>query len=66
MPALAGRLFARIDNFVAHQTPGVREAIEAVGAHLLYSSPCLPDFNPDDLLAWFNYVGYQLANLRPV
>ena len=35
-----------MDNLSAHKTKGVREAIEAVGAHLLYQPPYSPDFNP--------------------
>ena len=35
-----------LDNLGAHKVAGVREAIEAVGARLLYLPPYWPDFNP--------------------
>jgi transposase len=35
-----------MDNLSAHKVAGVREAIEAVGARLLYLPPYSPDFNP--------------------
>ncbi|NEP44649.1 MAG: IS630 family transposase [Okeania sp. SIO2H7] len=34
------------DNLRAHYAPGVKEAIESVGAKLIYLSPYSPDFNP--------------------
>ena len=35
-----------MDNLSSHKVAGVREAIEAVGASLLYLPPYSPDFNP--------------------
>lgn len=35
-----------LDNLQAHKVAGVREAIEAVGARILYLPPYSPDFNP--------------------
>lgn len=35
-----------LDNLNAHKVFGVREAIEAVGARVLYLPPYSPDFNP--------------------
>jgi transposase len=35
-----------MDNLPAHKVSGVREAIEATGATLLYLPPYSPDFNP--------------------
>jgi transposase len=35
-----------LDNLNAHKVAGVREAIEAVGARVLYLPPYSPDFNP--------------------
>ena len=35
-----------MDNLPAHRVSGVREAIEAAGAGLLYLPPYSPDFNP--------------------
>lgn len=35
-----------LDNLPAHKVAGVRDAIEGVGARLLYLPPYSPDFNP--------------------
>lgn len=35
-----------LDNLPAHKAAGVREAIHAVGARLLFLPPYSPDFNP--------------------
>jgi hypothetical protein len=35
-----------MDNLPAHKVAGVREAIEATGARLLYLPPYSPDLNP--------------------
>ena len=35
-----------MDNLSSHKRPGVRAAIEAAGAQLLYLPPYSPDFNP--------------------
>lgn len=35
-----------MDNLAAHKVDGVRQAIEACGAKLLYLPPYSPDFNP--------------------
>jgi transposase len=35
-----------MDNLPVHKAPGVREAIEAAGATLLYLPPYSPDLNP--------------------
>lgn len=39
-----------LDNLSAHKVPGVRQAIEATGAMLLYLPPYSPDFNPIEQL----------------
>ena len=39
-----------MDNLPAHKVDGVREAIEAVGASLLYLPPYSPDFNPIEMV----------------
>ena len=39
-----------IDNLRAHKVAGVREAVEAAGARLLYLPPYSPDFNPIEQL----------------
>lgn len=38
-----------MDNLPAHKVSGVREAIEAAGASLLYLPPYSPDFNPIEM-----------------
>ena len=38
-----------IDNLSSHKAPGVREAIEAKGARLLFLPPYSPDLNPIEL-----------------
>ena len=35
-----------LDNLGAHKVAGVREAVEAAGARILYLPPYSPDFNP--------------------
>ena len=35
-----------VDNLATHKIRGVREALEAAGARLLYLPPYSPDFNP--------------------
>ena len=35
-----------LDNLTAHKVKGVRQAIAAAGAELLYLPPCSPDLNP--------------------
>ena len=35
-----------MDNLAAHKVPGVREAIKAVGASVLYLPPYSPDLKP--------------------
>jgi transposase len=39
-----------LDNLAAHKVAGVREAIHAVGAGLLYLPPYSPDLNPVEQL----------------
>ena len=38
-----------LDNLPAHKPSAIREAIEAVGAILLFLPPYSPDFNPIEL-----------------
>ncbi len=45
-PALRPGDIVVMDNLPAHKVAGVREAIEACGAELLYLPPYSPDFNP--------------------
>ena len=46
-----------MDNLPAHKVEGVREAITAVGADVIYLPPYSPDFNPIENL-WSKLKGY--------
>jgi transposase len=46
-----------MDNLSAHKVAGVREAIEAVGARVLYLPPYSPDLNPIEP-AWSKVKNY--------
>lgn len=48
-PTLVAGDLVIMDNLSSHKRLGVREAIEAVGARLLYLPPYSPDFNPIEL-----------------
>jgi transposase len=45
-PQLSPGQVVVMDNLAAHKVAGVRELIEATGAHLVYLPPYSPDFNP--------------------
>jgi transposase len=49
-PALTPGDIVIMDNLAAHKVDGVRAAIEAKGASLLYLPPYSPDFNPIEQL----------------
>jgi transposase len=49
VPELAPGDVVVMDNLPAHKVSGVRQAIEAAGASLLYLPPYSPDFNPIEL-----------------
>ena len=46
VPTLRRHDIVIMDNLPSHKVPGVREAIESVGATLSYLPPYSPDFNP--------------------
>jgi transposase len=46
VPTLAPDEVVIMDNLPAHKAAGVRDAIEAAGARLLFLPPYSPDFNP--------------------
>jgi transposase len=48
-PTLRAGDIVVIDNLSSHKVQGVREAIEAAGARLLYLPPYSPDLNPIEL-----------------
>lgn len=45
-PTLAPGDIVIMDNLASHKVRGVRDAIEAAGAELVYLPPYSPDFNP--------------------
>ena len=49
-PALEPGDVVVLDNLAAHKVGGVREAIAAAGAHILYLPPYSPDMNPIEQL----------------
>lgn len=50
VPTLAPDDIVIMDNLGSHKVAGVRQAIEAAGATLLYLPPYSPDFNPIEQL----------------
>jgi len=46
VPTLSKGDVVVMDNLPAHKAAGIRDAIEAAGARLLYLPPYSPDFNP--------------------
>lgn len=46
VPTLAPGDIVVMDNLPAHKAAGIRDAIEAASANLLYLPPYSPDFNP--------------------
>ena len=46
VPTFAPGEVVVMDNLPAHKAAGIRDAIEAAGASLLYLPPYSPDFNP--------------------
>jgi transposase len=49
VPELASGDIVVMDNLAAHKVTGIRDAIEATGAILLYLPPYSPDFNPIEM-----------------
>lgn len=49
VPTLTPGDIVVMDNLPAHKIAGVRAAIEAAGAELLYLPPYSPDFNPIEM-----------------
>lgn len=50
IPALKPDDIVVMDNLASHKRAGVREAIEAAGAQLVYLPPYSPDLNPIELV----------------
>lgn len=59
VPTLAAGDIVVMDNLSSHKVGGIREAIEAAGADLLYLPPYSPDYSPIE-----NYWSKLEANLR--
>lgn len=49
VPSLSPGDTVIMDNLAAHKVAGIREAIEAAGAKLLYPPPYSPDMNPIEM-----------------
>lgn len=49
-PSLRSGDIVVMDNLAAHKVEGVRQALEAVGASVLYLPPYSPDFNPIEMV----------------
>ena len=50
LPTLREGDIVVLDNLSSHKVPGVKEAIESVGAKVLYLPPYSPDFNPIEMV----------------
>jgi Transposase and inactivated derivatives len=50
VPRLSNRKVVIVDNVSFHKVVGVKEAIEATGAHLFYLPPYSPDLSPIELM----------------
>ena len=50
VPTLRAGDIVVMDNLSSHKATGVREAIEGIGAHLVYLPPYSPDFNPIEMV----------------
>ena len=63
VPTLQPDDWVILDNLATHKVAGVRQAIEAAGARLLYLPPYSPDFNPIENL--WSKVKQILRRLAP-
>ena len=63
VPTLQSQDVVIMDNLATHKVAGVRQAIEAVGARLLYLPPYSPDFNPIENL--WSKIKQILRRLSP-
>ena len=62
-PTLQPQDVVIMDNLATHKVAGVCQAIEAVGARLLYLPPYSPDFNPIENL--WSKIKHLLRSLAP-
>ena len=63
VPALQPEDLVIMDNLATHKVAGVRQAIEAAGARLLYLPPYSPDFNPIENM--WSKIKQLLRSLAP-
>ena len=63
VPTLQPHDVVIMDNLATHKVAGVRQAIESVGARLLYLPPYSPDFNPIENL--WSKLKHILRSLSP-
>lgn len=61
-PALTPGDVVVLDNLAAHKVAGVRQALAAAGASLLYLPPYSPDLNPIEMA--FSKIKQKLRSLR--
>jgi len=59
MPELSPGDIVVMDNLPAHKVAGVRHAIEAADAELLYLPPYSPDFNPIEMAFGMSFSGLK-------
>jgi transposase len=62
VPTLSEGDVVAMDNLGSHKVPGVRETIEAVGAHVLYLPAYSPDLNPIEMV--FHKIKAILRKMR--
>ena len=63
VPCLSPGDIVIMDNLPAHKVSGVRQAIEAAGARILYLPPYSPDFNPIEMA--FSKLKALLRKIKP-
>jgi len=62
-PALRAGDVVVMDNLAAHKVAGIEQAIEAVGARVIYLPPYSPDYNPIENM--WSKIKQRLRSLAP-
>lgn len=62
-PALSAGDVVVMDNLAAHKVAGIEQAIQAVGARVLYLPPYSPDYNPIENM--WSKIKQRLRSLAP-
>jgi transposase len=62
-PALCAGDVVVMDNLAAHKVAGIEQAIQAVGARVLYLPPYSPDYNPIENM--WSKIKQRLRSLAP-